>query len=155
MAKTLHARCRGPRFDPWSATRSHVPPLACCNEARATAKTQCSQTNKRFFGGKNSGDKISWEFFVFCFFVGALFEKSAPAPPQKLPEIYFLGVPRVSFDNAQAVASPNWAPTPNWVPFVKEKTVWRALLQNGSRLGVGAGSRGIYVAVENERYACP
>ena len=70
MAKTLHSWCRGPRFDPWSATRSHVPQLkapARCNEERATAKTQHNQINDLFIYlfFKNSGDKISWEFFGF------------------------------------------------------------------------------------------
>ena len=57
MAKTLSSQCRGPGFNPWSGTRSHMPQLkkkkkkSCMLQSRfktprAATKTWYSQINK-------------------------------------------------------------------------------------------------------------
>ena len=43
LAKTLGSQCRGPGFDPYQGTRSHMPQLKIPS---AATKTQCSQINK-------------------------------------------------------------------------------------------------------------
>ena len=46
MAKTPGSQCRGPRFDLWSGTKSHMQQLKALY---AAAKTRCSQISGVFF----------------------------------------------------------------------------------------------------------
>ena len=51
VTETPHSQCRGPRFDPWLGTRSHMPQLKI---PHTRTKTWCSQINKRIFLKKHS-----------------------------------------------------------------------------------------------------